>query len=98
MVAEHIYALSFSGWMKILTACMLGTGSLLQKPVTTSDNSSSAAQEHIVMDLFKVSWDSGNVVPQQDNATVLWKRLLRIGACTCDVMLYGACAGDVRQQ
>jgi hypothetical protein len=41
---------------------------------------------------------SGDVVLQHDDATVLWKRFLRVDACTCDVMLYGACAGDVRQQ
>jgi hypothetical protein len=53
---------------------------------------------HTVTDLLKALQDSGDVVPQQDDATVLWKRFLRVGACTCDVMLYGACAGDVRQQ
>jgi hypothetical protein len=41
---------------------------------------------------------SSHVVPQQDNATVLWKHFLRVGACTCDIMLYSACAGNVGQQ
>jgi hypothetical protein len=39
--------------------------------------------------------NSGHAVPQQDDATVLWKNVLRVGACTGDVMIYGACAGDV---
>jgi hypothetical protein len=53
---------------------------------------------NIVTDLLKALQNSGHVVPQQDDATVLWKRFLLVGACTCDVMLYGACAGDVRQE
>jgi hypothetical protein len=48
-----------------------------------------------VTDLLKALCNSGHVVPQQDNATVLWKRFLRVGACTGDVMIYSACAGDV---
>jgi hypothetical protein len=31
-------------------------------------------------------------------ATVQWKRFLRFRACTCDVMLYSAWAGDVIKQ
>jgi hypothetical protein len=54
--------------------------------------------KRIVTDLLKALRNSGHVVPQQDDATVLWKNFLRVGACTYDVMLYGACAGDVRQQ
>jgi hypothetical protein len=50
-----------------------------------------------VTDLLKALRNGGHAVPQQDDATVLWKNFLRVGACTCDVMLYGACAGDVRQ-
>jgi hypothetical protein len=63
---------------------------------------------NIVTDLLKALRDSGrrtvdclgsgHVVPQQDDATVLWKHFLRVRACTCDVMLYSACTGDVRQQ
>jgi hypothetical protein len=48
-----------------------------------------------VTDLLKALRNSGHVVPQQDDATVLWKSFLRVGACTYDVILYGACAGDV---
>jgi hypothetical protein len=51
--------------------------------------------EDIVTDLLKALRNSGHVVAQQDDATVLWKSFLRVGACTCDVMLDGACAGDV---
>jgi hypothetical protein len=39
---------------------------------------------NIVMDLLKALRDSGVVVPQQDDATVLWKCFLCVGACTCD--------------
>jgi hypothetical protein len=48
-----------------------------------------------VTDLLKALRNSGHAVPQQDDATVLWKNFLRVGACTGDVMIYGACAGDV---
>jgi hypothetical protein len=51
---------------------------------------------NIVTDLLKALRNSGHAVPQQDDATVLWKTILRVGACTGDVMVYGACAGDVR--
>jgi hypothetical protein len=50
---------------------------------------------NIVTDLLKALRNSGHAAPQQDDATVLWKNLLRVGACTGDVMIYGACAGDV---
>jgi hypothetical protein len=50
---------------------------------------------NIVTDLLKALRNSGHAVPQQDDATVLWKRFLRFGACTSDVMIYGAYAGDV---
>jgi hypothetical protein len=48
----------------------------------------------ILTDFLKALRNSGHVVPQQNVATVLCKRFLRVGACTCDVMLYGACAGN----
>jgi hypothetical protein len=48
-----------------------------------------------VTNLLKALRNSGHVVPQQDDATIQWKRFLHVGACTCDVILYGACAGDV---
>jgi hypothetical protein len=50
---------------------------------------------YIVTDLLKALRNSGHAVAQQDDATVLWKSFLRVGACTCDVMLDSACAGDV---
>jgi hypothetical protein len=49
-------------------------------------------QNSIVTDLLKALLDSGrqtvdclgsgHVVPQQDDATVLWSRFLRVSACT----------------
>jgi hypothetical protein len=37
--------------------------------------------KHIVTDLLKALRNSGHAVPQQDDATVLWKNFLRVGAC-----------------
>jgi hypothetical protein len=37
-----------------------------------------------VTDLLKALRNSGHVVPQQDDATVLWKRLLRVIYVTCN--------------
>jgi hypothetical protein len=51
-----------------------------------------------VTNFLKALRNSSHVVPQQDDATIQWKRFLRVCACTCDVMIYGACAGDVIQQ
>jgi hypothetical protein len=48
-----------------------------------------------VTDLLKALRNSGDAVPQQDDTTVLWKNFLRVGACTGDVMMYGACAVDI---
>jgi hypothetical protein len=42
------------------------------------------SNDNIVTDLLKALRNSGHVVPQQDDATVLWKRFLRVGACTCN--------------
>jgi hypothetical protein len=50
---------------------------------------------NIVTDLLKALRNSGHVVPQQDDATVLWKHFLRVGACTCDIKIYGARVSDV---
>jgi hypothetical protein len=49
---------------------------------------------HIVTDLLKALRNSGHAVPQQDNATVLWKNFLRVGACMGDVSSDCATVGD----
>jgi hypothetical protein len=36
-------------------------------------------QQHIVTDLLKSLRNGGHAVPQQDDATVLWKNFLRVG-------------------
>jgi hypothetical protein len=82
-IAEFLYKMSQEEWSIFWEVIV---SAILSKKV------------YIVTDLLKALRNSGHAVPQQDDATVLWKRFLRVCACTCDVMLYGACAGDVRQQ
>jgi hypothetical protein len=50
--------------------------------------------DDIVTDLLKALRNSGHAVPQQDNATVLWKNFLPVGACTGDVSSDCATVGD----
>jgi hypothetical protein len=49
---------------------------------------------HIVTDLLKALRNSGHAVPQQDDATVLWKNFLRVGVCAGDVSSDCATVGD----
>jgi hypothetical protein len=51
-----------------------------------------------VTDLLKALRNSGQAVPQQDDATVLGKNFRRVSACTGNVRIYGAYAGDVSSE
>jgi hypothetical protein len=49
---------------------------------------------NIVTDLLKALRKSGHAVPQQDDATVLWKNFLCVGASAGDVSSDCATVGD----